>query len=128
MVRPGSALTLPLGLNARSTVLSLKATYVRGSVLLNMYPHVSRVVAAAAGMAPEVATAVSSASASLNRFERFDGTMRALRRIGICPTLLAPDAQALTARGVPRGDGAWPWLGSCVGESRAVVATPRRVS
>src|SRR2546430_17025490 len=104
MVRPGSALMLPLGLNARSTVLSLKATYVRGSVLLNMNPHVSRVVAAAAGMAPEVATAVSSARASLNRFERFVGAIRALRRIGICPTLLAPDVTPPTARVRPRGD------------------------
>src|SRR5947199_2780673 len=128
MVRPGSALTLPLGLNARSTVLSLKATYVRGSVLLNMYPHVSRVVAAAAGMAPEVATAVSSASASWDRFERFDGAMRALRRIGICPTLLAPDVQALTARRVPRGDGAWPSLGPRSDESRGGFGTPGCVS
>src|SRR2546430_6350698 len=128
MVRPGSALMLPLGLNARSTVLSLKATYVRGSVLLNMYPHVSRVVAAAAGMAPEVATAVSSASASWNRFERFDGTMRALRRIAICPTLLAPDAQALTARGLPRGDGAWPSLGPRFDEWQGGFGTPGCVS
>src|SRR5437762_939599 len=128
MVRPGSALMLPLGLNARSTVLSLKATYVRGLVLLNMYPHVSRVVLAAAGMAPEVATAVSSASASWNRFERFDGAMRALRRIGICPTLLAPDAQALTARGVPRGDGAWPSLGPRFDEWQGGFGTPGCVS
>src|SRR2546422_6270211 len=124
MVRPGSALMLPLGPNARSTVLSLKATYVRGSVLLNMYPHVSRVVAAAAGMAPEVATTVSSASASWNRLERFDGTMKALRRIGICPTLLAPDVQAVSARPVPRGAGARPLLVPRLDESRCGVGTP----
>src|SRR5204863_761288 len=54
--------------------------------------------------------------------------MRALRLTGICPTLLAPDAQALTARRVPRGDGAWPSLVPRFDESRGGFGTPGCVS
>src|SRR5882724_9454390 len=79
-------------------------------------------------MAPEVATAVSSASANWNGLERFDGAMRALRQTGICPTLLAPDAQALSARCVPRGDGARPLLAPRFDESRRGSGTPGCVS
>src|SRR5438132_4893952 len=64
-------------------------------------------------MAPEVAIAVSKASTNLSRLQRFDDTMRALRTVRTGPDASRAGREMLSARSVPRGDGAAVGTAGC---------------
>src|SRR5438132_5343513 len=69
-------------------------------------------------MAPEVAIAVSKASTNLSRLQRFDDTMRALRTVRTGPDASRAGREMLSARSVPRGDGAAVGTAGCAPGTR----------